>query len=398
MMFATPLRPRIVDAAIACFARAAVPAALLCLGAVPLARAETPLPRPPSVSVAPAEVGTITETAVLTGTLAPREEVMVTPQIDGLAITEVLAEEGDRVRAGQVLARLQRDTLDVQLAQNTQQIARAAAAVAQAQSGIAETEANRDQAELAFNRTRELLLSGSASREALEQRQAALRTGAARLGASQNALHVAQADQALAAAQRQELLLRLERTEVRAPVDGLVSRRTARRGAVAFGTADPLFRIVEGGAVELEADVPEVQLAKLAAGQAAAVQTVNGSRSGHVRLVSPEVNRSTRLGRVRLALDTGDTPVIGSFARAEVQVARHVGVLCPLSAVLFEPGGAVVQVVRNGVVETRPVRIGLRAGGTAEVVEGLAAGDAVVAVSGTFIRGGDRVTAVPAAR
>lgn len=355
-----------------------------------------PLARPPSVTVVPAATGAITETAVLTGTLVAREEVMVSPQIDALAITSLDAEEGDRVEAGQVLARLQRDALDASVAQNTAQVARAEAAISQARSAIAEGQANREQADLAFNRTRDLFGSGNASRETFEQRQAAARTAVARLEAAQNALRVAEADRALALAQRQELLVRLARTEVRAPVAGVVSRRTARLGAVVAGAGDALFRIIQDGAVELEADVPEAQLAKLRPGQAAVVDTVTGARAGHVRLVAPEVSRTTRLGRVRVALDGTDTPVIGSFARAAVVVARHEGVLCPLSAVLFQPGGAVVQVVRDGTVETRPVRIGLRSGGTAEVTEGLAPGEAVVAVSGTFIRGGDRVTPVAA--
>ena len=376
------------------FLRPVAVALLLWLAPLPSRAAEAP--HPPSVSVAVAGIGTIAESAALTGTLVPREEVLVSPQIDQLAITEVLAEEGDAVRAGQVLARLQRDALDASAAQNTAQIARAEAAVAQSRSAIAEAQANREQADLAYARTRDLLSTGSASRETFEQRQAASRTGVARLDSAQNALHLAEADRALAVAQRQELLVRLARTEVRAPVAGIVSRRTARLGAVVMGAGDALFRIIQDGAIELEADVPEVQLAKLHAGQAARVDTVGGMRAGHVRLVAPEVSRTTRLGRVRVALDGQDTPVIGSFARADVEVARHDGVLCPLSAVLFQPAGAVVQVVRDGTVETRPVQVGLRSGGTAEIVQGLAAGESVVAVSGTFIRGGDRVTAVAA--
>ena len=114
-----------------------------------------------------------------------------------------------------------------------------------------------------------------------------------------------------------------------------------------------------------------------------------------MRLVSPEVNRTTRLGRVRVAIEGAGTPVIGSFARAAVEVARRDGVLCPLSAVLFQPDGAVVQVVKDGLVETRGVKVGLRSGTQTEIRQGLAEGETVVAVSGTFIRGGDRVTAVP---
>lgn len=375
-------------------ARAILLSAAILVGAA--APAPTAEPRPPSVTVAAATRGPIAETATLTGTLVPREEVLVSPQVEGLAIKEILVEEGDTVAAGQVLARLSRDVLEATIAQNVAQTARADAAIAQARSTIAEAQANRTQADLALARTRDLLGGGNASRELFEQRQAAAQAANARMDLSNNALRAMEADRALADAQRRELLVRLARTELRAPVAGIISRRIARLGAVVAGTGDPLFRIIEHGDIELEADVPETFLAKMRPGQPAQIETASGPRTGQVRLVSPEVSRTTRLGRVRVAI-TGDGPlVIGSFARASVELARHDGVLAPLSAILFQPDGPVVQVVKNGVVETRRVQVGLRAGTLAEILSGLREGEQVVAVSGTFVRGGDRVTAITA--
>ncbi len=350
-------------------------------------------PKPPAVTVTAVTHGPIAESAVLTGTLVPREEVLVSPQIEGLAITEILAEEGDRVQAGQVLARLSHDVLDASIAQNTAQISRSEAAIAQAQNLIVESQASRQQADQALARTKALVAGGNASREVLEQREAAARMTGARTDNASNALHAAQADQALAIAQRQELLVRLARTELKAPVAGVVSRRVARLGSVVNGAGDPLFRLIEDGTIELEADVPETLLAKLRPGQAARIDTAGGARDGEVRLVSPEVNRTSRLGRVRVTVRGGGL-VIGGFARATVETARHDGVLAPLSAVLFQPSGPVVQVVRDGVVETRRIQVGLRNATDAEVTGGLEPGEAVVSVSGTFVRGGDRVTAV----
>ena len=350
-------------------------------------------PRPPSVTVIAAKRGPIAETAVLTGSLVAREEVLVSPQLDGLAIIEILAEEGDHVDAGQVLARLSRDVLDASVAQNTAQLVRTEAAIGQARNLITEAQATRQQAELAFNRTRELVTGGNASRETLEQRQAIASATSARVDSAGNALRVAEADRALALAQRQELLVRLARTELRAPVAGLVSRRTARTGAVVSGGGDALFRIIEGGSIELEADVPEVLLARLRANQPAAIETVGGTRAGVVRLVSSEVSRTTRLGRVRVAVE-GDGLVIGSFARARVETARRDGILVPLSAVLFQADGSIVQVVRDGLVDSRRVVTGLRNQSQVEVSDGVAEGEAVVSVSGTFVRAGDRVVAI----
>ena len=370
-----------------------LPFLLALIVAGPAAAATVAEPRPPAVTVVNATRGPIAETATLTGTLVPREEVLVSPQIDGLAITEILAEEGDHVEAQQVLARLSHDVLDASIAQNTAQLSRAEAAVGQARSLTAEVQANRQQAELAFNRTRELVAGGNASREVLEQRQALSQTATARVESAANAIRMAEADRALAMAQRQELLVKLARTELRAPVAGLVSRRSARLGLVVSGGGDALFRIIEGGVVELEADVPETLLARLRPGQPAVIDTVGGARPGQVRLVSPEVGRSTRLGRVRVGVD-GDGLVIGSFARARVETARRDGVLIPLSAVMFQPDGAVIQVVRDGVVDSRRVTVGLRSPTQAEITAGVTEGEAIVSVSGTFVRAGDRVTAV----
>ncbi len=78
------------------------------------------------------------------------------------------------------------------------------------------------------------------------------------------------------------------------------------------------------------------------------------------------MSQASRLGRVRIAPDGDASPgAIGSFARATVEVAQAAGVVVPLSAVLFDPDGAHVQVVSGGVVQTRTVTIGLRSAGQA---------------------------------
>jgi HlyD family secretion protein len=371
---------------------------LLLATLIPFLVAASPEPAPPAVTVALAKAGTLAETVLVTGTLVPREEVLVSPQIDGLAITSIEAEEGDRVAAGQVLATLSHDALDASLAQNTATIARADAAIAQAQNAIAEAQASRVQADAAFARSKDLITSGTTSRETFDTRQQAAQVAGARLASAVNALAAFNADAALARAQRQELLVKLDRTTIRAPTAGVVSRRTARLGAVIAMTGDPLFRLIANGAIELEAAVPETRLARLHAGESAQLTAGAATGPAHVRLVSPEVSAATRLGRVRIAPDGAAPGVIGSFARATVEVARQQGVIIPLSAVLFDPDGTHVQVVHDGSVETRTVSVALRDGGQALLAAGVQPGERVVAVSGTFVRDGDRVTSVePAA-
>ena len=322
---------------------------------------------------------------------------MVGAEIDGLAITELLAEEGDKVTRGQVLARLSRDMLDAQLAQNAASISRALAAIAQAKNQIAEAEATSRQADAAFARARTLVERGNATTETLEQREAASLVARARVLVAEDALRLAQADKELAEAQRREIQVRLARTEIKAPAAGTISRREAHLGALVSSAAEPLFRIIGGGTIEVEADVPEISLARLRVGQTALVRPAGMDEPvpARVRLVSPEVNRTSRLGRVRLSVDPVPGLAVGAFARGTVEVDRRDGTLVPLSAVLYRPEGAIIQVVRDGIVETRSVTVGLKADGKAEIRKGIDPGEQVIAISGTFVRDGDRVTPVP---
>lgn len=352
--------------------------------------------KPPAVTVVTAGKREITSSVIVTGTLVAREEVQVTADVDGLKVETLLADEGDTVAEGAVLARLATDSLAIALAQNESQLASSDAAIAQAESQIAEAEAAAKQAASQLERSRTLAGKGVTSRDVLDQRIAAADQANARLAVSRQAVTAAKAGRAVVAAQRRELELRLSKTEVRAPKGGLVLARTAKVGAIVSGASGPLFRIAENGEIELDAEVSETVLARITEGQAADVQPAGADAPIHgtVRLVSPEVNATTRLGRVRIALPKATALRVGAFARGTVELARRTGVALPVAAVLTSGDTPVVQVVKNGKVETRPVETGLSGGGYVEIVTGLAEGEQVVARSGTFLRDGDAVEAV----
>jgi HlyD family secretion protein len=103
------------------------------------------------------------------------------------------------------------------------------------------------------------------------------------------------------------------------------------------------------------------------------------------------VNQTTRLGKVRIAIETAPGLTIGAFGRANVEIASRAGVLVPQSAVLYSDGGPTVQVLKDHVISTRPVTIGLRTEKQAEIEKGLSDGEWVVATAGTFVRDGDKV-------
>ncbi|WP_208948374.1 efflux RND transporter periplasmic adaptor subunit [Segnochrobactrum spirostomi] len=363
--------------------------------------AQEPAPvaaKPPTVTVVKAETGSLVEHELVTGTMRPREEARVTAEVNGLAITEILVEAGDHVTKGQVLARLSSDTAEATVAQSAAQIERARAAIAQGESQVTEAESTLDQTRKAFARTEALTSSGVASKQTFDQRKSEAEVAAARLEASKRSLEAARADLTLAEAQAKANRIELERTEIKAPVAGIVSRRDANLGAVVGLTSGPLFTIIENGDIELAADVAETAIAKLRVGQKARVWPAGFREpiAGTVRLISPEVDSKTRLGSVRIALPPVAGLTIGAFGRAEVDTATRTGVIVPLSAVLYGPGGPSVQVAAEGKIETRPITIGLVSEGRAEIAEGIAPGEQVVATSGTFLRNGDRVTPVVA--
>ncbi|WP_186418516.1 efflux RND transporter periplasmic adaptor subunit [Bosea sp. CS1GBMeth4] len=353
----------------------------------------------PAITVTSVKRAEIVQSVVVSGSMIAREEVLVAPEVDGFVITELLAEEGDHVAAGQVLARLSRTTLDVQRAQNEAQSAKAEAAIDQAKAQIVEAEANLVQANNAFDRTKALRDSGNASLETFDLRSAAARAAQARLNSAKQALAMAQADLTLSQAQGRDIAVRLARTEIKAPKAGIVSRRSAKLGAMAtMAAAEPLFRIIADGAIELEADVAEVELPNLKLGQAVAVTPAGADKplAGQIRLISPEVDKASRLGRLRVSL-TGNPPVaVGSFARGVIETGRKTALVLPLSAITYARGGAMVQAVKDGRVTTRKVVLGLVGGGRAEIVSGLAEGESVVARAGTFVRDGDAITPVTA--
>ena len=351
----------------------------------------------PAITVTSAKRDEIVQSVVVSGSMVARDEVLVTPEVDGFVITELLAEEGDKVVAGQVLARLSRTTLEVQRAQNEAQTAKAQAAIDQAKAQIVEAEANLVQANNAFDRTKALRDSGNASLETFDQRAAVARGSQARLNSAKQALAMAQADLALSQAQGRDIEVRLARTEIKAPKAGIVSRRNAKLGAMAtMAAAEPLFKIIADGAIELEADVAEVELPNLKTGQAVAVTPAGSDKplAGQIRLISPEVDRASRLGKLRIAL-TGNPPVaVGSFARGVIETGRKTSIVLPLSAITYARGSAMVQAVKDGRVTTTKVTLGLIGGGRAEIVSGLAEGESVVARAGTFVRDGDAITPV----
>lgn len=364
--------------------------------AVQAARLEAAKPTAaPAITVSKVTTNDFIETAAVSGSLIPREEILVSPEIEGLRVLELLADEGDHVKKGQVLARLVSEQIDAQLAQNQANLARSNAAIAQAESQIVQADAQAKEAAAQLERAEPLKKSGYLSGSTYDQRESAARTTAAQLVAARDGLTAANAEKAQVEAQGRELLWRRSNTDVTAPQDGVISRRTARMGALASSVGEPMFRIIQNGEIELDAEIVETELKNVKVGQKAIVSVPQiGDFEGKVRLVSPEVDKTTRLGRVKVFLGSNPQLRIGTYAHGLIETAHSRGLGVPTSAVTFEQGSTYVQVVSVNKVKKQAIRIGLISGDLIEVKEGLHDGDLVVTRAGTFLRDGDVVRPV----
>lgn len=368
--------------------RYALPALFL-LAAQPLwaeTAADAPQSVPaPYITVASVETRTLRDVIIASGLISAVEEVRVAPLVEGQPIEALLVDVGDQVTAGQVLARLSTSSLNLQKAQLVASLAAARAAVPQAQ-------AQSDEAQRVATRTETLRKQGSMSQANADT------ANAAAISAAQT-LEAARANLALVEAQLANVDLMLSRTEVKAPVAGEITARTAQVGAIA-SAAQPMFSMIRDNALELRADVAEGDVLRLQPGQSVALHLAGdtATRKGTVRLVEPAIDSATRMGRVRITLDeaTGVRP--GMYAMAEILVAEHEAPAVPITALGNSAAGTVALKVTGTVARQVAVKTGIRDAGWVEITDGLSPGQRVVAKAGAFVRDGDQITPVQAAK
>lgn len=175
---------------------------------------------------------------------------------------------------------------------------------------------------------------------------------------------------------------------LRAPAAGLVTEVRTVVGAPASPQAGPMFRIAVNNEIELDAEVPSVHILKLNPGATARIGRDGAPELvGRVRLVSPQIDRTSQLGKVRIAMTVNPTLKVGMFARANIDAKRSCGVAVPHTAI----DRLTVQVVKGNTIETRKVRVGLSSETSTEILEGLDVGEIVVADAGTSLHDGDQV-------
>ncbi len=307
------------------------------------------------VRTAAVSVRDLSETLSLTGTLDPRAEVTVVPEISA-RLDRVLKNEGDRVRQGELLAVL--DAADFRLSRD------------RAQAHLDVAEANRAHASAEKDRADSLLKTGGITDKDHLTAQVAVQVAEA---------STAQARSELAITERQ-----IGRTQISAPISGRISKRHADAGTVIVpGT--PLYTIVDDAVFELRSSVASGDFGKVRVGEQVVV-TVDALpgfvTEGQVNRIAPQVDARSRSFEIIIRVPGRPQLVSGLFARAQVKVREVPGSLTvPPSALLrdgADPTKAQTFVVVDNKVERRDVEVGIEVPDAVQVTNGLKAGEVVV--------------------
>lgn len=350
----------------------------------------------PAITVSTVRTAVLRDRVIASGLVQPVEEVQVQPLVDGQAVEELLADIGDRVEAGQVLALLSGSTLDLRMSELRAQAASVEATIAQAQAQMIEAQTSAAEAERVATRSLALRDQGTISQAQADQAQAAFDAARARVRVAEQGIVSAEAQRELIAAQMANVELQQARTEVRTPVAGLVVARNAQVGAIASGMGTPMFTVIRDGALELRAEVAEADVARLVPGQGVTMVPVGGGATltGTVRMIAPSIDMTTRMGEARITIDQPEAVRPGLFLSAEILIDEVEMLAVPVTSVGAAGGATVMQVSPEGVVSRVPVVTGVRDGPMIGVVEGISVDDMVVTRAGAFVRHGDRITPV----
>lgn len=303
------------------------------------------------------------------GNIVAWQEVVIGAEIGGLRLTDVLVNVGDKVKRGQLLARIANDTVEADLAQ-------ANAAVAEEEAMQAEAVANAD-------RARQLQATGLISAQQITQSLTAEQTAKARLAAAR--------------ARVQSNELRLSQTRVLAPDFGVISARTATVGSLAQ-PGQELFRLIRQNRLEWRAEVTATELPRIQTGQVVMVELSDGVMAqGRVRIGAPTVDPQTRIGLVYVDLPADSPARAGTFARGVFELGQAPALALPQSAVLLREGFSYVfKVDNNSKVAQLKVSTGRRVEDQVEITGGLEPDTRVVLNGVGFLTDGDTVRVVDA--
>ena len=327
----------------------------------------------PTVTVVVPGTSSVAADVTANGSIAARRDAAVGVNGEGGLVTAVLVDAGQSVAKGQVLARIDSSV-------QAQQVASMAAAIRSAQADAALAQSNLDRAV-------KLVDKGFISKADIDLKTATRDGMKAKVGVAQ--------------AQRDEMAARMARLNVRAPAAGLVLQRNVETGQVVGSGANNLFRIAEGGVLEMRALVAEQDMAGLKVGMPATVRPVGSTTDYHgtIWLLDPVIDANSRQGVARIALAYAPGLRVGAFASTTIAAGAATRPVLPQSAVMVDDAGSFVYTVgADGKVVRRNVKVGSVSAQGMSITAGLTGTERVVLSSGAFLTPGETIRPVPAAR
>jgi HlyD family secretion protein len=398
-----------------------------------------------TVTVQKAEMRPMLRSIKVNGTIWPWDPLTIGSQVNGLSIQSILVDDGQIVKKGQVLARLDSSVLQAQLEQerarleNNQAalakaiqpnrvedilslqaaVEQANATISQEKSGLIRAEANMNNALLNSRRYVDLARQGAVSAQDLGNRdtdaklaeadvrsaegrvraaqfaraQAVQRLNMAKIGGRKEDVQMSRANVAASQATVKQLEAQIAQTVIRSPVDGLIMKRDAHLGDIT-SAGKSLFQIVRDNRLELRAQVSELELAKLHPGMQV---DISGSANSHavratVREISPLVDQETRLGTVRIDVPASAGFKPGNFVRGDIKLGNSLALTVPSQAVLTKSDESFALVLNSeNQAKSRIVKTGNRSADLVEIIDGLTPTDRVVVKGAGFVKDGDYV-------
>lgn len=308
------------------------------------------------------------------GSISAWQEAVISAELSGIRLVEILAQVGDRVKKGQVLALFDRE--------------RVASDLENSEAVLAEAEATLQEARDNARRVRQIIDEGALSALQAGQYLTGEKTAEARMRAAKAQVEI----------QR----LRMRHTQVLANDDGIVTQRSAVLGGVTV-EGQELFRLIRQQRLEWRAEVTATELPKVRVGTKVSIRVPDvGSLEGVVRMVGPGLDPSSRFGIIYVdlpgAADRGFKA--GMYAHGEFSVGSAEGLTIPRTAITLRDGFSYafkIVEARDGMarVEEIKLELGRTDGDAIEVLQGIAPQDHIVRAGGAFLADGDKVRISP---
>lgn len=319
------------------------------------------------VTLVPADTREVERAIVVSGPVSAWEEMQLGVEVSGVRVTRLNVDVGEAVRAGQVLLELDARTLDSELAQ-----ARAALNEAEAGASLAQANLRRSEALV-----RDKLVSAASVDELRAARTQAI------------------ARQSTARAVRDGAQLRRDFATLRAPANGVISKRLVQPGqVVAAGT--PLLHLIRDNRLEWRAELADTELARVQVGDIVSISQGGTRVDGRVRAVSPGVDAQTRTGTLYADLPQPGPLRAGSYVEGRITTGAARGITVPVAAIVQRDGNSYVFTVNGSTARRVRVRTGASVGDRIEIIDGVKPGMQVVERGAGFLGDGDVVRVVSA--